>query len=229
MKVQLLLTCLGDALYGSVGIATVRVLEAAGHEVVFPENQTCCGQPPFNAGHWPEAQRVAAHLRATFDPAAAIVTPSASCAAMIRHGYDQLDRGPELPCFELTEFLAKHGAPKFRLKSPRRVAVHTACHGRMIGLGTTAEHVVAGIEGVDLVPVGEPEQCCGFGGAFAATHTHLSAGIADAKLIHLQACRADEVVSTDLGCLLHLQGRGQFTGAEVRLRHVAELLAEALP
>jgi len=228
MKVQLLLTCLGDALFGSVGIAAVKVLEAAGHEVVFPEGQTCCGQPPFNAGHWPEAQEVAQHLRREFDPSTVIVTPSASCAAMIRHGYQELDRGPDLPCYELTEFLATFGIPKLRLKQPRRVSVHTACHGRMIGLGMTPETVVETIEGVELVRFSEREQCCGFGGAFAATHASLSAGIGDAKIENLIEAKPDEVVSTDLGCLLHLRGRAAQTDRPLVLRHVAELLAEAI-
>lgn len=227
MKVQLLLTCLGDALFGEVGIATVRVLESIGCEVVFPEGQTCCGQPPFNAGHWPEAQAIAAHTRKAFEAAVPIVTPSASCAAMIRHGYAQLDRQPPLECYELTEFLAHRGFVG-RLRSPRKVAVHTACHGRMIGLGDKAERVVGSIEGVTVVPFAEAEQCCGFGGAFAATHRTVSAGIADAKLDQLGASGADEVVSTDLGCLMHLRGRMQFRGEELRLRHVAELLAEAI-
>lgn len=228
MKVQLMLTCLGDALFGSVGIATVKVLEAAGHEVVFPEGQTCCGQPPFNAGHWPEAQAVAQHVRAEFDASTVIVTPSASCAAMIRHGYQELDRGPELPCYELTEFLAQFGAPRLKLKHPRRVAVHTACHGRMIGLRATPETVVESIEGVELVRFAEREQCCGFGGAFAATHASLSAGIGDAKIEKLVEAEPDEVVSTDLGCLLHLRGRAAQTERPLVLRHVAELLAEAI-
>ncbi|MCC7435783.1 MAG: (Fe-S)-binding protein [Methanoregulaceae archaeon] len=227
MKVQLLITCLGDALYGEVGIATARVLQAVGCEVEFPEGQTCCGQPPFNAGHWPEAQAIAAHTRRTFDPKIPIVTPSASCAAMIRHGYAQLDREPPLECYELTEFLLKHGFSG-ALRSPRRVAVHTGCHGRMINLGDTAERVVGSIKGVTVVVFGEPEQCCGFGGAFAATHRTVSAGIADAKLDQLVACEADEVVSTDLGCLMHLRGRAKFGERELLLRHVAELLAEAV-
>lgn len=230
MKVQLMITCLGDALCGEVGIATVQVLEAAGCTVVFPEAQTCCGQPPFNAGHRPEAQALSAHLRRVFDADLAIVTPSASCAAMLRHGYKELDREPDLPCYELTEFLSTLTPNRAvgRLKQPRRVAVHTACHGRMLGLGDTAERVVGAIEGVELVPIGEPEQCCGFGGVFAGTHPQVSAGIADAKLDQFESARPDEIVSTDAGCLLHLRGRAAFVGRPIRIRHIAELLAEAL-
>lgn len=226
MKVQLMLTCLGDALYGRVGIATVQVLEGVGCEVVFPEDQTCCGQPPFNAGHWPEAQRLAAHLRTTFDPRLPIITPSASCAAMIRHGYPQIDRDPDIECYELSEFLLAQGF-RGRLRTPRRVALHVACHARSLGRPDT-RRLLTSIEGVTLVDFAEEEQCCGFGGAFSATHSTLSAGIADAKLAALRAAQPDEVVSTDLGCLMHLEGRAGAVGAALPMRHVAELLAEAI-
>lgn len=227
MKVQLMLTCLGDALYGSVGIATVQVLERMGCEVVFPDSQTCCGQPPFNAGHWPEAQRVAAHLRSTFDPAVPIVTPSASCAAMIRHGYPQIDRGPAVECYELSEFLLAQGF-RGRLRSPRRVALHTACHARALGAPESATRLLESIEGLTLVEFAEREQCCGFGGAFSVTHATLSGGIADAKLAALQAASPDEVVSTDLGCLMHLVGRSRSSEDASPMRHIAELLAEVV-
>ncbi len=226
MKVQLMLTCLGDALYGSVGIATVRVLESIGCEVVFPENQTCCGQPPFNAGHWPEAQRLAAHLRSTFDPALPIVTPSASCAAMIGHAYPQIDRGPTVECYELTDFLLAQGF-RGRVRGLRRVALHTACHARALNRPESVTRLLESIEGVELVDFAEREQCCGFGGAFAVTHATLSAGIADAKLAALRASAPDEIVSTDLGCLMHLAGRAGAAEAPP-IRHIAEFLAEVI-
>src|SRR5438105_475514 len=107
MTVRLLLTCLADTFYGEVGIATVRVLESLGYRVKFPEEQTCCGQPPFNAGDWPSSRRAAAHCLQCFDGDGPIVTPSASCAAMIRHGYHELfpHRASFPVCYELSEFL----------------------------------------------------------------------------------------------------------------------------
>lgn len=224
MRVQLMLTCLCDAFYGEVGIATTRVLEAWGYEVEFPEEQTCCGQPALNAGDWSSARSMAEHTRGVFD--GPIVTPSASCAATMRHGYELLGLAPA-PVYELAEFLA--GRPMPRLGPVRRrVAFHRSCHGRMIGLGDTQERVLASIPGIEIVRIAQADQCCGFGGAFSATHGHIADGIGDEKLRCLLEAGVEEVLSGDMGCLMHLAGLASRRGLTMRFRHYAEILAEAL-
>lgn len=235
MKVQLMLTCLCDAFYGEVGIAAVKVLRAAGCEVVFPESQTCCGQPPFNAGDWKASRRIAEHCLSVFDPAIPIVSPSGSCTAMVREGYHQLNIHSEVQCFEVGEFIVNQLGitafqPKTQNPKPKtRVAFHRACHGRGLGLTDEQERLVAALPHVELVSFGQPEQCCGFGGAFAATHGKLSSGIGKEKLRNVVEAGAEVLVSGDMGCLMHLNGLIQREGLPLRTMHYLQLLAEALP
>jgi len=239
VKIKLMLTCLCDAFYGEVGIATVRVLEHAGCEVEFEERQTCCGQPPFNAGDWAASRKIAKHNLEVLQPTQEIpvIAPSGSCTAMMREGYSMLFPELEHPeCFELGEFLVKnlgidswpvHGSAK--PFSGRKVAFHRACHGRGIGLKDEQERLVRSLPGIEIVPFAQSEQCCGFGGAFAATHGKLSDGIGSEKLHNIIESGADTIVSGDMGCLMHLSGLIQRQGLNIVTRHFAELLAEAIP
>jgi L-lactate dehydrogenase complex protein LldE len=231
-----MLTCLCDAFAGEVGIATVRVLESFGFQVEFPENQTCCGQPPFNAGDWERARDVAAHARRVFHldshDSPPVVTPSSSCAAMMRHGYEMLWpvwKGAR--AYELCEFLVRNVSPiRWPGKPrPRKVAFHQACHGRMIGLGDTQVRVLSTLPGIELVPIPDAEQCCGFGGSFSATHGSTSYGIGQEKLQRALETGCEELVSGDMGCLQHLQRQIESQGLPLRTIHLAQLMAEAVP
>lgn len=233
MKVRLMLTCLCDAFFGEVGIATVRVLEHAGCEVVFDERQTCCGQPPFNAGDWAAARKIATHCQTVFAGPEAIVTPSGSCAAMLRDGYPMLfPEAASMPCFELGEFLVRElGITSWPSGGgePDVVAFHRACHGRALGLRDEQERLVRSLTNIQVVEFAQAEQCCGFGGAFAATHGKLSSGIGLEKLHNVIEAGAKTLVSGDMGCLMHLNGLIQKHNLPLRTRHFAELLAEAIP
>ncbi len=265
MKVQFMLTCLCDAFFGEVGIAAVKVLRAAGCDVMFPEGQTCCGQPPFNAGDWKASRKIADHCQAIFQPEMPIITASGSCAAMMREGYPLLygsnqssdDHMPgHIKCFEIGEFLVKElgisdwGAVrserlevkgqrlefrgeglgvKGQGEKPMRVAFHRACHGRGLGLKDEQERLVASLPNIELMPLGQSEQCCGFGGAFAATHGKLSSGIGLEKLRNVVESRAEILVSGDMGCLMHLNGLIQREGLPIKVMHYVQLLAEGLP
>lgn len=239
-----MLTCLCDAFYGEVGIAAVKVLEHAGCQVEFVEAQTCCGQPPFNSGAWEPSRAIARHAAsvlgidletgATTGPP--IVTPSASCAAMIREGYPMLFEGIAHPkVFELGEFLVNElGIDRWPISGvsalePRVFAFHRACHGRGIGLGDVQERLLRTIPGIEMISFAQADQCCGFGGAFAATHASVSAGIGLEKLRNIRASGATEVVSGDMGCLMHLRGLIAREGLMLRTVHYAEILAEAIP
>jgi L-lactate dehydrogenase complex protein LldE len=239
MQVKLMLTCLCDAFYGEVGIATVRVLEHAGCQVEFDERQTCCGQPPFNAGDWTSARAIALRNLEIIEPAPSkpqyLVTPSSSCAAMIREGYHMLFPEKSIPhCYELSEFmLSVVGVDRWplqgnRISRRRKVAFHRACHSRALGNGDSQERLLSMVPGLDLALFEQQEQCCGFGGAFSATHGCTSAGIGIEKLRNIADSGVGDLVSGDMGCLMHLNGLIQRHRLDLRTRHYVELLAEAI-
>jgi len=234
MKVRLMLTCLCDAYFGEVGIATVRVLEHAGCEVIFEKDQTCCGQPPFNSGDWDESRKIALHCeKALLSDSIPVVSPSGSCTSMIREGYPALlGREPHGRVYELAEFLV-HQLNLTEWKTtktyPKKVAFHPACHGRMIGLKAEAKILLATIPGLELIPFEDESQCCGFGGSFCVTQPKLSGEIGLEKLRRIQESGAEEIVSGDMGCLMHLQGLISKNNLNLKTRHFAEILAEVIP
>lgn len=224
-----MLTCLCDAFFGEVGIATVRVLESLGCEVHFNDRQTCCGQPPFNSGNVKEARLLASRALVLF-PAShgPVVVPSGSCAAMVTEGYEHLGLSP-LSAFELAQFIVRELGisvfPSVRAY-PRKVAFHSACHGRIMGLRGEQRLLLESLPGLRLVEFSEGEQCCGFGGSFTVSHGKLSSEIGRVKLEAILASGAEEIVSGDMGCLMHLQGLIARENLPLRTRHFAEVLAE---
>lgn len=226
-----MLTCLCDAYYGEVGVATVKVLEHVGCQVCFDQDQTCCGQPAFNAGDWDEARAIAGHSRDIFSKSALpIVVPSSSCTAMLRNGYSMLSVDT-MPAFELAEFLVKEMGlvtwPAAR-GYPHKIALHRACHGRGIGLRNEQELLLASIPELELMPLAQAEQCCGFGGSFCVAEGKLSSEIGLEKLKMAMESGATELVSGDMGCLMHLQGLIARAKLPLRVRHFAEILAEVI-
>lgn len=237
MRVSLMLTCLVDLLYPEVGQAVVRVLERAGCEVDFDARQTCCGQPAFNSGDWASARKVARHALSVFSGADIVVVPSGSCAAMVQWGYPQLFEGePELAearelgsrTYELAEFLVlKLGKQSWPGAYNRRIAFHRSCHTRELRSVGQAERLLESISGIDLQPFEETEQCCGFGGVFSVTHPFISTQIGEAKIKQLEASGAEEVVSADMGCLMHLGGLLRNRETNLKLKHLAQVLEDA--
>lgn len=227
MRVGLFVTCLVDLVAPEVGVATARVLQRAGHEVVFPEGQTCCGQPAFNSGYRDEAAKVLrTTLRALTDADAdAIVAPAGSCTTMIRTFAKSLVGDFDLgkPLYELSEFLAEHGGElKGRLDA--RVAYHDSCHMlRELELSREPREALRRLDGVELADW-DAQRCCGFGGTFAVRQPELSVAMADEKLRTLGG--ADTLCGADPSCLMHLRGRLRKLGSDVRVAHLAELLEE---
>jgi L-lactate dehydrogenase complex protein LldE len=233
MRVGLFVTCLVDLVSPEVGVATARVLQRAGHEVVFPEGQTCCGQPAFNSGYKDEAAQV---LRTTLRALAAAdvhayVAPAGSCTTMVRTfaarlvGEDDPDLAAVRPrLYELSEFLAEHGGELRGSGSPRRVAYHDSCHMlRELGLSAQPRAALERVDGVELADW-DSERCCGFGGTFAVRQPELSVAMADEKLRTLGG--ADTLCGADPSCLMHLRGRLRKLGIDVDVRHFAEILEE---
>lgn len=240
--VSLFVTCLVDMLYPATGLAVVDVLNHLGVPVEFPQGQTCCGQPAFNGGYWREARRVAEQFLRAFRDAAVIVTPSGSCAAMVRHEFPRLfaDDPPRLAeaerlagiTWEFTEFIVDGlGIDDLggRLPAPATVAFHDACHGlRRLGLGAQARALVGNLGNATLVEWDHGQTCCGFGGLFSVKMADLSGAMLADKLDAIARSGADVIVTGDVSCLLHMNGGLAKLRRLPRVRHVADLLAEGI-
>ena len=233
----LFVTCVADQFFPDTAFAAARLLEAAGVQVTVAKAQTCCGQPALSAGQPDAAARLAAHFLDVFSSADAIVAPSGSCAAMVRHWYTRVvpDRGADAEAiagrtFELTQYIVSTlgitdvGADL----DGTIVTLHDACHGlRDLGVGHAPRQLLESA-GADIVDMAEPETCCGFGGVFATEFPEVSTRLADAKLDHAEATRARWLVSTDLACLAHLDGRRRRAGRAPEPIHIADLLVSGL-
>ena len=237
-RVQLMATCLCDAFYDDVAAATVDVLEHLGVEVIFPEDQTCCGQPAFNGGDWAASRKVVRHTVRTFAGDEPVVVPSGSCAAMLFHGAvlefeDEPDR-PEVEAlgrraWELADFIVHGlGVGRWQGRYEATVAFHRSCHSRGTKSGEAAMTLLQSIPGLRLVPFGEPEQCCGFGGTFAVSFPHISAAMGDLKLDHVRAAQPDVFVSGDMSCMMHMAGLAAKEGRPIKTQHLAQVLRDAL-
>jgi len=237
-RVSLFVTCLVDLLFPEVGEATVLLLRDLGVPVDFPDAQTCCGQPAFNSGFTDEARRTARTLLDAFEGAEAVVSPSGSCTAMVREHFPRLFEGTcdeprarELAArtYELSEFLVDVlGVNRVAGSFAARVTYHDSCHGlRELHLSGQGRKLLAGIDGLELVEMARPEQCCGFGGTFSVRLPEMATAMADDKLQQAAATGADVLVGGDTGCLMHLAGRASREGARLRPMHLAVLLAEA--
>ncbi len=223
MRVGLFVTCLGDTLFPSTGRAVVRVLERLGHEVEFPEEQTCCGQMHLNGGYAEEGLALARRLAVVFDGHEAVVTPSASCAGMLR---EQLgDEGP--PVHELSELLVDVlGVDDVGAYYPHRVTYHPTCHSlRALRVGDKPERLLRWVRGIDLVELPDALECCGFGGTFAVKNADVSTAMLSDKLRGVLDTRAEVVCSVDSSCLMHIGGGLSRGRSGVRPVHLAEILA----
>lgn len=238
MRLALYVTCLVDLMRPSVGFATLRLLEAAGCEVIVPAGQTCCGQPAWSAGNRALAVDLAKKAIVELEAYDYIVIPSGSCAEHMRHAYPQMFAddvawGPRALAlagrtYELTSFLVDvlhFAAPPATFSGS--VTYHDACKGlRALHIKQQPRALLAKVAGLQLKEMPDSEACCGFGGAFSVRFGEVSTQIVDAKCDSIAATGADAVVGGDLGCLLNIEGRLRRRGDQTtRVLHVAEVLA----
>ncbi|MET8832499.1 (Fe-S)-binding protein [Micromonospora sp. NPDC004540] len=239
MRIALFVTCLADTLFPEAARATVRLLERLGHEVVFPEDQTCCGQMHINTGYPDEALRlVRRHVR-VFAPYDVAVAPSASCVGSVRHqhamvarraGDERLaSRAEEVAArtYELSELLIDVlGVTDVGAYFPHRVTYHPTCHSlRMTRVGDKPLRLLREVRGLELVELPQAEQCCGFGGTFALKNADTSTAMLADKIQNVLATRADVCTAGDASCLMHIGGGLSRLRAGVRTVHLAEVLA----
>jgi L-lactate dehydrogenase complex protein LldE len=242
MRVGLFVTCLVDLMRPSVGFAALRLLEAAGAEVVVPPAQTCCGQPAYNAGDRKDARALAAKLVAEFEDCDFLVAPSGSCSGMIRTHYaDLFADDPAMSARvaalaaktrELTDFLVNETKlDRVPGRFDGSVTYHDSCAGlREMGTKRQPRALLARVEGLSLKEMADCETCCGFGGTFALKFGEISSRLADNKCGHIAASGADAVVLGDVGCMLNIEGRMRRLGnRKTQVLHVAEVLAGERP
>ena len=243
-RVALLVTCMVDMIYPNVGLATVELLERHGIEVIFPEEQTCCGQPAFNAGYRAEARLLAERFIAIFEPLLssgqvdAIVVPSGSCTTMTTHFYSALfaenltaQRSNELQTlaaatFELTEFLVDVlGLDALGAQLDAKITYHACCHLlRELQIDEQPKKLLNAIEDATIVPLAGAEECCGFGGLFAIKHAPISTAMGQRKTRNIADSDADVVALCDVSCMTHINGLLQRQAQRCRAIHIAELL-----
>lgn len=235
---QLMGTCLCDAFYAEAAKATVEVLDFLGCSVAFPEGQTCCGQPAFNAGDWDSARKVLRYTRGVFDGEDPIVLPSGSCKAMLTHGArlafeteaDRAEQGRwSGRVWELCDYIVHGlGIQRWPGRYAARVSLHRSCHTRGSQSYEAAVQLLGSIEGLELAQVGESEQCCGFGGTFSVSFPTISKAMGQLKVEHLMAPEPDVVAALDMACMMHFGGMMDRDGLQVPRVHVAQILAAAL-
>ena len=236
MKVQLFIPCFIDQLYPQVAFNTVKVLEKAGCTVAYNTQQTCCGQPAFNAGFWGESKDVCTKFVQDFDGADYIVSPSASCAGFIRNNYGKLfeNNAFQSPAkkvssqiFELSEFLVKIlGITDLGASFNGKVTFHDSCAGlRECNIKAEPRALLSEVAGLELVEMNDTETCCGFGGSFAVKYDTISVAMADQKIDNAIATEAEFIISTDMSCLMNLDGRINHNGQQIKVIHLADILA----
>ncbi len=250
MRIALFITCVADTLFPETGIAVVRVLERLGHEVVFPAEQTCCGQMHVNSGYRDDALRLARRfvdVMGRDDGVDAVVSPSSSCVGWVREllpgvareaGDERLAADAEAlggRLFELSELLVRRlGVEDVGAAYPRRVTLHPTCHSqRVTRIGDAPQRLLANVRGLELLELPEATECCGFGGTFSVKNAGVSLAMLEDKCRNILATGAEVVTAVDPSCLLHIGGglsrlapaAPGGRGPAVRAVHLAQILA----
>lgn len=239
MEIQLFVPCFVDQLFPQSAFNMVHILEKAGCEVQYNPKQTCCGQPAFNAGFWEEAKTVCKKFLDDFSGAEYIVAPSASCVGFVRNYYQKLfeDSSHQNEAnaiaeniFEFSEFLVnKLGQTKFGAELHGKATYHDSCAGlRECRIKNEPRKLLQNVKGLELVEMEDVETCCGFGGTFAVKFEPISVAMAEQKVEHALATGASYLISTDLSCLMHLQGYIDYKKINLRTMHIADVLVSGL-
>jgi L-lactate dehydrogenase complex protein LldE len=241
MNVSLFITCLGDSFYPRSGIAAVKVLEHLGCTVDFPAAQTCCGQPMYNNGHHADARALAARMVRVFAGSERVVTPSGSCAAMIREYYPGLfaddprglaaAKALATKTYEFSEFLIKVlnvDLERLGVRWEGLATYHYSCHLRGLHLTDETPRLLAQIAALDYVPLDKAEQCCGFGGTFAAKYPQISGSMVRDKVACIKAAGVPTVISSEPGCTMNIAGACRRESIAASFKSLPEIIAEGL-
>jgi L-lactate dehydrogenase complex protein LldE len=236
MKVQLFIPCFVDQLYPQTAFNMAKVLEKACCDVAYNTNQTCCGQPAFNAGFWDQAKSVCSKFIKDFEGTDYIVAPSASCVGFVRNYYGKLfdnssvhndvkDLGKRI--MEFSEFMMHVlEVENVGASLPGKATYHDSCAGlRECRIKNEPRILLSHVKGLELVELADVETCCGFGGTFAVKFEAISVAMAEQKVENALATGAEYLVSTDHSCLMHLAGYIKQKGYPLKTMHLADVLA----
>jgi L-lactate dehydrogenase complex protein LldE len=237
MNVQIFIPCFVDQLYPTVGFNMVKILERAGCTVSYNTNQTCCGQPAFNAGFWGEAKDVCKKFLKDFSGEDYIVAPSASCVGFVRNYYEKLFensaqaeevRTTGTRIYELSDFLVNvlHYTD-FNASFNATATYHDSCAAlRECHLKQEPRTLLSNVKGLQLVEMNDVETCCGFGGTFAVKFEPISIAMADQKVSNAAETKAEYIISTDMSCLMHIDGYIKNKGVALKVLHLADVLGK---
>jgi len=236
MKVQLFIPCFVDQIYPDTAFNMVKVLEKCGCTVDYNTDQTCCGQPAYNAGFRDEAKDVCTKFLKDFRGADYVVAPSASCVGFVRNYYPTLFdnssfhndvKDLQKRTFEFSEFMVKVLQKENVGASLKgKATYHDSCAGlRECRIKQEPRKLLSNVAGLELLEMNDVETCCGFGGSFAIKFEPISIAMADQKVGHAMATGADYIISTDLSCLMHLDGYIRYKGFKIKTLHLADVLA----
>ncbi len=237
MKVDAFIPCFIDQFYPETAASFITVLEKAGCNVSYNPEQTCCGQPSFNSGYWPETKTLAARFLQTFCNADAIVSPSASCTGFIKNYYPKLFENDEkqleqtrklIPrIFEFSDFLVNHlKVVDFGAVFNHPVTFHDSCAGlREYGIKNEPRILLQHVKGLELVEMENTETCCGFGGTFSAKFHHISTAMTEQKVENALKTGAEYIVSTEASCLMNMQAYINKQKLPIKIIHLADVLA----
>ncbi|RTL59274.1 MAG: (Fe-S)-binding protein [Sphingobacteriales bacterium] len=238
MNVQIFIPCFVDQLYPETAFNMVKVLEKAGCKVSYNTNQTCCGQPAFNAGFWDESKAVCTKFVKDFNGSDYIVSPSASCTGFVRNYYSKLFDNSSLHnevkdlqkrLFEFSEFMTDVlKVEDVGAVLNGKATYHDSCAGlRECKIKEAPRKLLHKVKGLELVEMNDVETCCGFGGTFAVKFDAISVAMADQKITNALETGAQYIISTDLSCLMHIDGVIKNKGVNLRTMHIADVLANS--
>lgn len=235
MKVSLFVTCLAEMFYQDVAKDVVEVLERLGCDVDFPKGQVCCGQPAYNSGYRKDAQKAAKQMIKSFEQSEVIVTPSGSCAAMFKEYPELFKEEPEWriraeavadKTYEFTQFIVNVlGIEDVGAIYPAKATYHTSCHMIRLLKETDAPFkLLKNVKGLELLPLENNYDCCGFGGTFAVKMASISEQMVDEKVRHVEQTTATLLIAADNGCLMNIKGRIDRKGKPIEVKHIAQIL-----
>lgn len=236
MKIELFIPCFVDQLYPETAFNTIKILEKAGCEVSYNAKQTCCGQPAYNAGYWEEAKEIGNKFLNDFSENQYIVAPSASCVGMVKGGFNDLFtntivhnkcRNIQTNIFELSDFLINIlKRDYFGAELEGKAVYHDSCSGlRECKIKDEPRQLLSKVLGLEMVEMKDTDMCCGFGGTFAVKFDAISSAMAEQKVNNALELEADYIISTDLSCLMHLDGYIKKNNINIKTMHIADVLA----
>ena len=238
MRITLFIPCFIDLFYPQVGISMVKILERLGHQVEYPEELACCGQPAFNTGYWHESREVAAKVIDQLKDAEVVVVASGSCGAMMKVFYPDLfantphaeaARALAPRIHEFSSFLVRElGVTDLGARFPAKVTIHDGCHGlRELDNKMPPRALLAKVKGIEVLEMGAAQTCCGFGGTFSAKFPAISTAMGEVKCASACDTQAEYIVSNDSSCLMHIQGLLDRQGKKIKTIHLAEILVQS--